>query len=350
MLVEKKVFTLPRYETVGGEVIHDLRIGYETYGTPRGDNAILVTHYFSGTSHCAGRYEAGDAAPGYWDSIIGPGKAIDTDRFFVISSDTLVNVNAHDPRVVTTGPASLDPRTGRPYGMRFPHVTLRDFVHVQRALVESLGIHKLHAVAGPSMGAMQAMEWAASFPELVDRVINVIGAGLETEPFTIAQSNAWRTPILLDPRWNNGDYYDQEPPTRGLAAAFELVTLTARHPAWARQAFGNERKAIESGLRALGAMRAKVVDANHFLYMVKAIQSYSLHEPTPRVGNIRARVLFIPVASDVCMFADYSHRAAKVLREQGNPVEVFELQTDGGHLDGLFEIHRATDVIRAFLF
>jgi homoserine O-acetyltransferase len=346
-------------------VIRDLKVGYETYGAlnAAGDNAVLVAHYFSGTSHCAGKYEEGDAAPGYWDAIIGPGKAIDTERFFVISSDTLVNVNVHDPRVVTTGPASLDPETGRPYGMGFPLVTIRDFVRVQRALVEHLGVRRLHAVAGASLGTMQAMEWAASYPEKVERVLNVIGAGLEADPYLMALVNAWQAPIRVDANWNGGDYYGKEPPLKGVTAALELVTLTARHPAWARQAFGRRwespegdpsrahvhRYAVEAGLSSIGAMRAKAVDANHFLYMVKASQAYSLYEPVPRVKDIRARVLFIPVASDLCMFPEFSHRAARVLREQGNTVELFALQTEGGHLDGLFEIGRAAEVIRDFL-
>src|SRR3954471_10306792 len=148
-LVEKKIFELPSCTTLHGATIQNVRIGWESYGTLNAakDNVILVTHFFSGTSHAAGRYAPDDPLPGYWDAIIGPGKAIDTDRFFVISSDTLVNMNVKDPTVVTTGPASVDPDTGRPYGMRFPIVTVRDFVNVQKALLESLGIASLYAVA-----------------------------------------------------------------------------------------------------------------------------------------------------------------------------------------------------------
>lgn len=364
LLVEKKVFHLPRYETVGGDVIADVRIGYETCGTlnERGDNAILVAHYFSGTSHCAGRYTPEDPAPGYWDAIIGPGKAVDTGRFFVISSDTLVNLNAHDKSVTTTGPASLNPATGRPYGMSFPLVSIRDFVRVQKALVDSLGVRKLHAVAGPSLGTMQAMEWAASYPDTVERVINVIGAGLEADPFLLALVDIWQAPILLDPHWNGGDYYGGTPPTRGLASALKTVTLTARHPGWA-QPFGRKwatqgasparahahRYWIEALLEDTGSKRAQVADANHFLYMVKAAQTWSLFEPEPRVQQLRAPVLFIPVASDLCMFPRFSHHAARVLREQGTPVELFELQTEGGHLDGIYRIQQASGVIAGFL-
>src|SRR3712207_6768755 len=168
MLVEKKVFRLPRYTTHSGATIEDVRVGWESYGTLSRDrsNAILVTHYFSATSHAAGRYSPEDELPGYWDAIIGPGKPIDTDRYFVLSTDTLVNLNALDPKVITTGPASRDPATGKRYGMAFPVVSIHDFVSVQKALVESLGISRLRAVIGPSMGALQAYQWADSYPAI----------------------------------------------------------------------------------------------------------------------------------------------------------------------------------------
>src|SRR5262249_47014478 len=176
--VEKKTFTLPSYTTVGGQTIKNVRVGYESYGTLNAarDNVVLIAHFFTGNSHAAGKYQASDAAPGYWDAIIGAGKPIDTDRFFVISSDTLVNLNTKDPNTVTTGPASIDPAAGRPSGMTFPIVTIRDFVNVQKALLDSLGIVKLRAVAGASMGALQSFEWAAAYPDVVERIIPVIPA------------------------------------------------------------------------------------------------------------------------------------------------------------------------------
>src|SRR5881409_3042450 len=171
--VEKKTFAMPQYQTVGGRAIKNVRVGYETYGTLNAarDNVVLFCHFFSGTSHAAGKYKPSDAAPGYWDAIIGSGKPVDTDRYFVISSDTLVNLSPKDPNVVTTGPASIDPDTGKPYGMTFPIVTIRDFVNVQKALLDSLGIRKLHAVMGASMGALQT----AAYPDMVERIVPVIG-------------------------------------------------------------------------------------------------------------------------------------------------------------------------------
>src|SRR5579863_4740844 len=170
MIVEKKVFELPEFQTSTGQLIRNVRIGWESYGTLNADrsNAILIAHYFSGTSHAAGRYAKEDVFPGYWDALIGPGKAIDTDRYFVFSSDTLVNLNARDPYVVTTGPASINPDTGTTYDLNFPLVTISDFVAVQRALVDHLGIRKLHAVMGPSMGGLQTLAWAVAYPDMMD--------------------------------------------------------------------------------------------------------------------------------------------------------------------------------------
>ncbi|MFC7552579.1 hypothetical protein ACFQU7_10430 [Pseudoroseomonas wenyumeiae] len=140
LLVEKKVFEFVNYRTRGGANLATGRIGYQTAGTlnAAGDNAVLIEHFFTGNSHAFGRYAAGEA-PGYWDAIIGPGKPIDTNRFFVVASDCLANLNARDARTTTTGPASVNPATGRPYGMDFPVVSIRDFVEVQKLLLESLG-------------------------------------------------------------------------------------------------------------------------------------------------------------------------------------------------------------------
>src|SRR5690554_6071216 len=191
-LVEKQAFVTTNFETFGGEVIPEVRVGWEAYGELNAakDNVILITHFFSGNSHAAGKYAETDPMPGYWDAIIGPGKAIDTNRFYVISSDTLVNQEPHNPNVITTGPASINPATGKPYGLDFPVVTMRDFVNVQKRLLESLGIEKLHAVIGPSMGSLQALEWTVAYPDWVERLIHVIGMA-EADPWTIANLQQW---------------------------------------------------------------------------------------------------------------------------------------------------------------
>lgn len=287
-LVEKKVFEMPSYTTVGGGTIKNVRIGWESYGklNDARDNVILVTHFFSGNSHAAGKYKMEDPAPGYWDSIIGPGKPLDTDKFFIISSDTLVNLSPKDPTVTTTGPASVNPDTGKPYGMSFPVVTIRDFVNVQKALLDSLNVKSLHAVMGGSMGSLQALEWGATHPEMVKRVVAVIG-GAEADPFLIGWLNLWAAPIRVDPNWQGGDYYGKAEPKAGLTEALKLVTLHARHWKWADATFGrgwaeegkdpaasmNNQYAIEAWLDKAAAARAAVSDANHFLYLVKANQT-----------------------------------------------------------------------------
>lgn len=192
LIVEKKTFEMPSYTTAAGETIKGVKVGWEAAGTLNADksNAILITHFFSGTSHAFGKYKADDKVAGYWDGIIGPGKLIDTNKYYVISSDTLVNLNVNAPNVVTTGPASINPGTGKPYGMSFPVVSIKDFVNVQKALVESLGIKKLKMVMGASMGGLQAYEWAASYPEMVDRFVAVISHS-QPDPFLAAWVDLW---------------------------------------------------------------------------------------------------------------------------------------------------------------
>jgi homoserine O-acetyltransferase/O-succinyltransferase len=168
--VQKRVFEAGRYQTRGGATIPNVRIGYQTMGTlnAAGDNAVLITHFFTANSHAFGRLTAGGPV-GWWDAIIGPGKPIDTDRFFAVAADTLVNLNVADPNTTTTGPATINPDTGRPWGMTFPVIAMRDFVEVQKRLLDSLGVRRLALVAGPSNGGLQAMEWAAAYPEMIER-------------------------------------------------------------------------------------------------------------------------------------------------------------------------------------
>ncbi|MBK1837026.1 homoserine O-acetyltransferase [Azospirillum sp. YIM B02556] len=368
-IVEKKVFEMPSYTTTGGGTIKNVRIGWESYGklNDAKDNVILITHFFSGNSHAAGKYKADDAAPGYWDSIIGPGKPLDTDKYFIIASDTLVNLSPKDPNVVTTGPASINPDTGKPYGMSFPIVTIQDFVNVQKALVDSLGIKTLQAVMGGSMGSLQAFEWGADHPEMVKRVIAAIG-GPEADPFLIGWLNLWAAPIRLDPNWNNGDYYGKAEPKAGLTEALKLVTLQARHWKWADAAFGRKwaeegkdpkaamgnQYAIEAWLDKAASGRAAVSDANHFLYLVKANQTFVTgNGPSLEDGlaKIKAPVLLIPSADDLVFPPDRNMRPLKDrLEKQGNSVEYTESITSTlGHLDGVVNIGKAGDMIAQFL-
>ncbi len=367
-LVEKKVFSMPAYSTVGGETIKNVQIGWESYGqlNEAKDNAILITHFFSGTSHAAGRYRADDARPGYWDAIIGADKPIDTDRFFVLSSDTLVNLNVHAPMVTTTGPASIDPTTGEPYGLDFPIVGIRDFVNVQKALLESLGIDRLHAVVGASMGALQAIEWGAGYPDMVDRVVAVIG-GAEADAFLIGWLNLWAAPIRLDPNWNGGDYYDGPAPTAGLTEALKLVTLQARAWPWAVDTFGrtwavedrnpaasfDNYYEVEAWLTAAASARAAVSDANHFLYLVKANQTFIANGGPTLADGLRGMtmpVLLLPAVGDLIFFPELATAPmAEMLEAQGTAVTVADVDGPLGHLNGIAFTGAHGDLIRRFL-
>lgn len=367
-LVEKHTFEMPEYTTVGGETIPEVRVGWEAYGTLNAarNNVILIPHFFSGTSHAAGRYVE-DGPTGYWHSIIGPGKPIDTDDFYVISSDTLVNLNVHDPNVVTTGPASLNPATGEPWGMDFPIVTIRDMVNVQKALLNSLGIDSLHAVIGASMGALQAIEWAAAYPDMVERVVPVI-PGAEADAWLIGWLNLWGAPIKLDPNWQGGDYYDGEAPIAGLTEALKLVTLQARHWGWADSQFGrswaedgadpaaahDNLYAVEAWLNAAAASRAALSDANHFLYLVKANQTFRAGMgATLEAGldHIEAEVMIVPAEGDqIFPPVPTALRLYELLAEQGTPVQYHEVADQGlGHLDGIVYITDYADELAAFL-
>lgn len=362
LLTDKRVFTLPAYTTFGGGALKQVRVGYETYGqlNATGDNAIFIAHFYSGTSHAAGKYKAGDAAPGYWDSIIGPGKPIDTNKYFVVSADTLSNLNTKDPNVTTTGPSSVNPDTGKPYGMSFPVIAMRDSVRVHKALLDSLGVRKLQAVAGASGGSIQAMEWGALYPDYVERVIHVIGPGFSISPWALGLLEAWVAPIKQDPKWNNGDYYGREEPREGVAQALKLVTLTAGHWGWAEKTFGykladankapaaavENRFLIEDALTKAGFARAATTDANNKIYMAKANQLFNVES---EVERMKSKILFIPAKSDLIFPPEFSRKAYERYKAMGRTAEFFELQGDRGHLEGVLNIAQAGDVIRAFL-
>lgn len=365
-IVEKRVFELGPYTTENGAEIARVRVGWEAYGelNDARDNAILITHFFSGTSHAAGRYDE-DGARGYWDDLICSGCPLDTDRYYVLSSDTLVNLNVGDPNVTTTGPASIDPATGEPYGMDFPVVTIADFVNVQRALVESLGIERLHAVMGASMGALQALEWASAHPEMVERVIPVIGSG-EADAYLIGWLDAWAAPIRLDPNWRGGDYYGGEPPLDGLAQALELVTLHANHWEWADAAFGrrwavagedpaaamSHRFAIEAALDQVARDRAAIADANHFLYLVKANQLFRAGAGdtlADGLAAIDAPTLMIHTPEDLIFFPEQVRETATLIGADGTTAQILELQGTRGHLDGVIGLGQVEEELRAFL-
>lgn len=366
MIVEKKVFELPEFRTAGGQLIKNVRVGWESYGALNADrtNAILIAHHFSGTSHAAGRYAPDDIFPGYWDALIGPGKAIDTERYFVLSSDTLVNLNARDPNVITTGPATIDPETGKPYGLGFPIVSIRDFVAVQKALADHLGIQRLCAVMGPSMGGLQTLTWAVAYPHMVERILPVICAG-EVDSWLIAWLGLWSAPVLADPAWKAGTYPIDQQPIAGLTLAFKLITLQANHWFWTDSQFGRaaaddnadpqrtpgDAYKVEAAIEAIAMARAKIADANHLLYLVKANQNFTLGPAGTLVdlAAVRARTLLLYAPDDQVFRPAQSRATAAAIAKGGAPVEMGEIHGPFGHSNGLFAMAQLGDRIADFL-
>nr|WP_278405296.1 homoserine O-acetyltransferase [Pseudoalteromonas ruthenica] len=366
MLVEKQRFAFTNYTTESGETLPEVQVGWESYGTlnEARDNVILITHFFSGTSHAAGKYSVDDAQPGYWDAIIGPGKAIDTNKYYVISSDTLVNANWHNEQVITTGPASINPKTGKPYGLDFPVVTIGDFVEVQKRLLDSLGIDKLHAVIGASMGSFQALEWSVRYPDMVERLVHVIGAA-KMDAWTVPALEKWALPIRLDAHWNNGNYYDGERPLAGVTATMLNITQDAMHPKIYQASFPNFKvqdegakqdirtlPAISQTLYQRAAARAQTQDANHILYLVRASQLYSAgmqENLSAAAQKIKADILLMPASNDLLLRPGPVRAFAQLLKAQGKNVKIEEIDGIWGHLDGIFSIQTKAPVIAEFL-
>lgn len=370
LLVEKQRFEIDNFVTFGGKTIEKVTVGYESYGTlnQQKNNVILITHYFSANSHAAGKYHPNDPQAGYWDAIIGPGKAIDTDQYFVISIDSLVNLNAFDPHTITTGPASIDPKTGQAYGLTFPVVTIRDFVNVQKAVLSALGIQKLHAVVGASMGSMQAIDWAAAYPDWVPRMISIVGTG-EIDAWGMGLLEQWAVPIRLDPNWRHGQYYESTAPTEGLISALMFITQSALSPEFFNQMANtpavlnlasqadiladiDTQPAIIKWLHQLAENRAQLMDANHLLYLVRANQLFIAgHKGKLELGlkSIKAKSLFLPASNDLLLMPYLAQKTHLSLIEQGKSSELLPLSGNLGHLNGVQLISQQATKIKAFL-
>lgn len=367
LIVQKQEFQISNYKTYGGKIIENVKLGWEAYGklNAKKDNAILVCHYFSGSSHAAGKYSPTDAESGYWDSIIGADKAIDTNKFFVLSMDSLVNLNPKDPNVITTGPSSINPKTKKPYAMDFPIVTIKDFVNLQKALVESLGIKKLHAVVGASMGSMQTYEWAASYPNMVGRIMPVIGAAFASANL-IALTQSWAEPLLMDKNWNNGEYYEKQAPVEGLKKSLQTLALSSLsykslNKNFKRQwTFDNKNPLDEfkysyevlDFLKAFSELKIDYTDANHFLYLIKANQLYSAgHKKNFLQGikNIKAPTLLIYSQLDRVFYPDEIKKTRNLIKSNGTKIKTLKLSGNSGHLDGLLEIGKLAAKIKKFI-
>ncbi len=344
-----------------GRILGPIHVTYETYGTlsPRKDNVVLVCHALSGDAHAAGYHSPEDRKPGWWDPMIGPGRAIDTDRYFVICSNVLGSCKG------TTGPASLNPRTGRPWGMSFPIVTVRDMVRVQALLLDHLGIPKILCVIGGSMGGMQALEWAVRFPDRVHSAVPISTTGASS-PMSIGFNKICRRAIMSDPNWRGGDYYGQEPPRDGLAIARMIGHLTFMSEASMWRKFGRRISGregifaftaqydVERYLHYNGYKFTERFDANSYLYLTKALDIFDLGDGFPggmeeALAQVQARIRFITFTSDWLYPPEDTDRMEGILRRLGKRVEHVRVESDYGHDAFLVEYDLYAHHVSAFL-
>lgn len=365
-LTRTQVFELPSFTFQNGRRIAGVRIGYETHGrlNAAGDNVVFVPRSFSSNSRIAARIAPTDPAPAVWDSLIGPGKLFDTDRFFVVSSSNFAALPTGDPNTVTTGPASTNPETGRPFGGDFPVYTIRDMVEIDRALLTSIGVRRIHTLFGVSMGSTQAFEMAVAYPDFVERVIGLLPLA-QADGFTVAWMNVWSQPIMQDPNWKGGSYHGGPPPLTGLMQSLNLVHLHQRNREFGMQegrtpadparspalslAHGFR---IDASVEAASQARARIFDAASIVYGARAMALFSVGgKATLDEGfaPARARFLLIPAKSDILLFPAYAEQARDALKKLGREVDYFEIDGAGGHFDGVLKLSQAMDAMRRFV-
>jgi len=320
----------------GGE-LPEFSLAYETWGTlsPARDNAVLLHTGLSASSHVRSHSENTHA--GWWEEFVGPGQAVDTDRFFVICSNLLGGCYG------STGPSSIDPRSEQPFATDFPILTVRDMVNAQLLLLDHLGIQRLHASVGASLGGMQSLMLGAVAPERVERIVSISAAAC-SHPQSIAMRFVQRQAVMADPDWREGRYYGQSFPHRGLRVAREMGTLTYRSgPEWMER-FGRARNEgpprlaedfqVESYLAYQGDKFCLQYDPNSYLYISKAMDLFDLSADAgdgPTLAEIRCPVLVIGVTSDILFPVWQQRELARLLEAQGTEVRYVELDAPYGH-------------------
>ncbi|MCL4371565.1 MAG: homoserine O-acetyltransferase [Chloroflexi bacterium] len=365
-----------------GERLGPITLAYETYGQLNADrsNAILALHALSGDAHAAGISAddngvsaiemgmGGDTGPqdnvdyrrlGWWDNMIGPGKAFDTGKYFIICSNVLGGCRG------STGPSSTNPATGRPYGLSFPVVTVGDMVRAQRHLIEHLGIRRLLAVSGGSMGGQQALAWTVAYPEMV-RACIPIASSARLSAQGIAFNEVGRQAIMRDPNWRGGDYYGSEPPRGGLAVARMIGHITYLSEESMHQKFGRRLRQkerfgfdfstdfeVESYLRHQGESFTQRFDANSYLYITKAIDYFDLANGhgslVKALSGVQARFLLMSFSSDWLYPSSQSKEIVRALKICGKDVSYCEIKSSYGHDAFLLEAAIQTDLISSFL-
>jgi homoserine O-acetyltransferase len=366
-LVEKKSYTFaepPNEITLeSGARLGPVTIAYETCGQLNDDksNVVLICHALSGDSHVAGYYSEDDPKPGWWDIMVGPGKGIDTDKYFIICSNILGSC------IGSTGPCTYNPKTVEPYGLDFPVVTIGDMVKCQKALLDHLGIKKILSVVGGSIGGMQVLEWCVSYPEMVVSAIP-LATTTRHSALAIAFNEVARQAIMADPNWNNGDYYSGSKPDLGLAVARMIGHITYLSDESMRIKFGRRLQdksdfsfnfdadfQVESYLRYQGAKFVDRFDANSFLYITKASDYYDLEKQhgngsaVEAFSKARAKFLVVSFTSD-WLYPTYQSRAmVQAIKKNGLDVSFCEIEADWGHDAFLLPSESLTAMVKGFL-
>ncbi len=353
----KNDFTFGPFTFENGETLPQVTLTYETWGTlnEKKDNAILICHALTGTSHAASGES--DDSPGWWEFLIGPDKAVDTNNFFVICANVLGGCSG------STGPSSINPITGKPYAISFPQVTIRDMVRSQKKLIDHLQIEKIKCALGASMGAMQAMELAALYPEKVESIIPISAPG-RAYPQSIAYRKAQRKAIMNDPDWRGGNYYGVSTPSKGIELARMIGFITYRSEPEFTQRFGREladenlidlrsRFQIESYLEYHGNKLAKWFDANTYLYLSKAMDLHDLgrgYESYEQgIQKIKARTCIVGIDSDILFPFYQQEEFANILRKTNPNVQLVKINSLFGHDAFLIEKEKISKIVRNFI-
>ena len=329
---------------VSGKKLGPITLAYETYGTLNSDksNAILILHALSGSAHAAGYHSKKDIYSGWWDNYVGPGKTFDTSRYFVICSNVIGGCSG------STGPSSINPETGKEYGLDFPIVTIQDMVNAQYHLIKFFGIQKLLSVVGGSMGGMQALQWSISYPDMVQSVV-AIATAASLSAQGIAFNEVGRQAIMLDPNWNYGDYYNNENPKNGLSLARMIGHITYLSEKLMHEKFGRRLQhsdifkfhmdlefEVESYLHHKGNDFVQRFDANSYLYITKAIDYFDLKNDfngdlANAFVNVNSNYLVISFSSDWLYPTSQSREIVRALRMNSKNVIFTEIQSDKGH-------------------
>jgi len=329
-----------------GEVLDEFELVYETYGDLRSDgsNAILICHALSGNHHAAGLHSEADTKPGWWDTVIGPGKPIDTNRFFVVCTNNIGGCNG------STGPASISKTTGKPWGSLFPQVTVADWVESQKRLAQYLGINQWAAVVGGSLGGMQALQWSVTYPDWVTHCV-VIAAASGLTAQNIAFNEIARQAIFSDPDWCDGDYIDANTaPEKGMALARMVGHLTYMSADNMSDRFGRELRQgsfdpdddvqpifqVESYLRYQGSQFATRFDANTYVLMTRALDRFDLAATSDgdlakALEHASAEFLILSFSSDWRFSPARSREITTALLAAGKRVTYSNLESDAGH-------------------